>query len=116
MASGTIKKPIKFQLWVNPSPAASFAAQTVSVDLSIYDFYTVRCMQSTGNQRTTGFFFCPVDEVVNNYQAVNNSGVISSRQFSYSISDKEISFGNARNNGSQDNGFCIPYDIWGIKL
>jgi len=105
-------------LWTNPSPSSSFAAQTVSVDLSDYSYFIVDCLFYTGDQDLfIPWSFFPVDEK-KHYLQISNDTVnrTGGRTASYNDANKKISFAAAHYNGATNNGYIIPFRIYGIKI
>lgn len=112
---GAMSKWVK--LWENASTTSAFSAQTISVDLSDYDFVCILYYDSTPATHTTRSFFaevgtngmldCTETHIMRRSATVNTSGVV---------------FGNGTYMGAYPsatmtdyNDFCIPYKIYGIK-
>lgn len=101
-------------LWTNASPTSSFSAQTVSLDLSDYNVFLLRCRTATtqtncfisvcvkGNNVLNGSYpFITQADNVSRIVDIDNSGFV-------------FGAGRAGTNTSV-NGDIIPYQIYGIK-
>lgn len=102
-------------LWTNPDPTSSFAAQTVSADLSGYSFYGIVPIFSTATPNIIPMQVFPCDDSQNHVMTVtarsnNNNG---GRQITFSTSG--LTFGAGTYSGSSNNSYAIPYKIYGIK-
>lgn len=101
-------------LWTNASPTSSFAAQTVSLDLSGYDAVLIIYKMDTA----TGTYYshtCPKGLTMNLVGFYNYRG-----RRGATMLDTGVTFGDgsgASTTGSMEtnNGMCIPYQIFGIK-
>jgi hypothetical protein len=105
-------------LWENASPAASFAAQTISVDLSNYSWFAVlfRFGITSGTQDDQPLAVFPVDEVSKRLIiAASGTNRTGGRALTYSTSSKTISVGAASYNGAANNAYAIPVKIFGIR-
>ena len=105
-------------LWTNPSPTASFAAQTISLDLSEYDAVVigVHNFASSDNQYGLIYQFCikavsGVDNMLQIVSASNNRNGLRRAN----VVDTGVWFSACTYNGGTNNGYCIPYQIIGIK-
>lgn len=116
-------------LWTNASPTSSFAAQTISLDLSGYDMVLIVHLSN----QTDGTFACVSDTLPKSigvgkghliyggfiYNAtVANRGSDGHRGLTFS--DAGIAFENAVRTTeglgtAQNNALCVPYQIYGIK-
>ena len=124
-----VQMPIKIErLWVNDSPYANFAKQQVSLPYDEYDVYLVTFGYSTslgfevtstakflGRNGTNGCgHFLPGD--------YGDAEVPTETWRPYSISRNantkahSVQFGSGYSGGSVNNGVCIPWTVWGIKL
>lgn len=117
MANGKIPTPHAIDLlWQNPNPTASFAPQTVAVDLSGYTFVMVVIRQSD----TAGY---EVSTIIPN--VVWTSGraltIANYRQLrAFQIVSTGVSFedgqeGAPAGNVAVNNARAIPVFIYGIK-
>lgn len=101
-------------LWTNASPTSAFAAQTVSLDLSGYDFVLVYAMWSKTYQQPVPPFFAfigIVDAILIGLQS-NNA---ASLERSFNVTSTGVAFGVGKLGGSTNNEMLIPYRIYGIK-
>ena len=113
MANGTIKTGKSFDLlWANPKPSSSFAAQTVSLDLSAYDALLVVCRMFT----TTTYYFTNICMV--GLSAILNTLDASGNRYGRAadVATTGITFGQGYSNGSASADRVIPYQIFGIKF
>ena len=102
-------------LWTNSSPTSSFAAQTVAVDLSGYDFITVVAYESTSNA-------VEMSATISN--TIGAKGrlflMANSRQFrAIEIGATGVVFGVGRSGAisetaAEDNTAAVPVYIYGI--
>ncbi len=111
-ADGTISIDLMTKLWENPSPSVTFASQDITLSSDDYDLLLVLatinkssldlCPAVIGNW---GYFsFCDYDSAaVSIYRRIRANGATAN-------------FSNAYKNGAVDNNYCIPYQIYGIKL
>lgn len=98
-------------IWTNPNPTATFAAQTVAVDLSGYDAVLIAFLGSGDvSRQMTQLCFFGGNVLVGSIEA--SSGV---RTRKATVSSSDIVFGGGYNDGSSANGVCIPLYIYGIK-
>ncbi len=105
-------------LWTNPSPTASFAPQTISLDLSKYDeieiFYAGSA--SVANRWTTSV------RIVKEKGTVLSAGanLLYWRYVTPSNTGINFETGYATQtygaNANVDNSLIIPYKIYGIKM
>lgn len=101
-------------IWTNPNPTATFAAQTVSLDLSGYDAIGIIPLFSTSVQYPAFmqiYINTPSTVVLNTYASDSNRQ--GGRTVTISSNGLQFSAGNY--NGSASNGNIIPYKIYGIK-
>lgn len=96
-------------LWTNPNPSASFAAQTVSLDLSEYSCVLISVMD--GTNLTT--LFAPIDNKKYIANLVINNGQFRWRSFVSSVSGITVEEGKQAD--TTYNNIMIPYQIFGIK-
>ena len=102
------------ELWTNPNPSSTFAAQTVSIDLSSWHLICILAKpQETG--ATTSAFLAAVG--TQNILSVPNLG---STQYFYkrnaTISTTGVTFstGYRNTNSTTGTGYCIPTAIYGL--
>ena len=115
----------KWLLWTNSSPASEFAAQTVSVDLSRYNFVEIESSPFAGDDRVIQKF--PVGKnghlffmYLNADTATDAAHMLNGVSRSVSVTTSGVTFGNGMmvySGGSYTNWAirAIPTRIWGIK-
>ena len=104
-------------LWDNPSPDNSFAAQTINIDLSGYDWFAVRAKFSNASPSNLPLAIFTVDEDGKRIQSVaGDTSRVGSRYFQYSTTDMTMTFQVAYYNGSTNNSSCVPLEIYGVNL
>ena len=114
-ARANINAPDKWKLlWENASDMSSFAAQTVSINLSDYDFVLLfyRMANTNVNHGVLSTIYpVPAGDcaLFGGYQA-NTTGM---RLFT--ISSAGLVFAKGVYAGSDNNNILIPYKIYGIK-
>lgn len=101
-------------LWTNPNPTSSFAAQTITLSSSDYDFYEIYCSYSN---QTSQYLNC--------YKSIKGEGTIMSLHgFSTNLSARrKVDYNNATSliisdaNGDNatNNSYLIPRYIIGYK-
>lgn len=105
-------------LWSNPNPNSSFAAQTIPIDLTGYDYILVT---SKGKINSTSETFikvlCKIGDGGNNFlpspiQDANYGGYLRGIT---DITSNGLTFHDCYNRASIDNNGSIPYQIFGIK-
>lgn len=105
-------------LWENASPASGFAAQTVLLDLSGYDFVLIYSFWSTNYLQ----FIAPHIALINPtgstiesvLQAVQTNSAASLERV-FVVTSSGVEFKKATLGSSQDNNKLIPVRIYGIK-
>ena len=104
-------------LWANPSPTSVFAAQTVALDLSDYDFFVVSAFR-TNDYATTPTFsgIIPKGVLAVIYGSEAGQANIYSRKITFSDSGVEFSTGYATGSTANSTADCIPDKIYGIKM
>lgn len=109
------------KLWVNPNPSSSFAAQTVSLDLSGYDYILMRCKYHYSDTATDDNFaslWLPSDTrnqvllSVNNVNGYLKFGGSNNYSRMVNVSTTGVTFGVATTN---HNDYCIPISIYGVN-
>ena len=119
-ANGTISAEILKELWVNPSPASSFASQNITLASDDYDFLLALYYVSTSDVRICSVIAPKGESLLLGAPATGAGGSISlNRTCAYS-SATVFSMGNATRAtgttaGSSDNTLCIPVAIYGFK-
>lgn len=119
------------ELWVNASPKSSFAAQSISVDLSGYDMVMIQ-----HGTYTNGTLFsyvtdiAPVQKLETDrstliWGTLCQTGTATSTRGYNALRDYDKDGNNINfRNGSRvleltsvsDNKACVPYKIYGVKL
>lgn len=109
-------------LWENPSPTAAFAAQTIAMDLSGYDFVEIYFRQQYGDSNLV-YTKCLKD--VNGYLSDTLASSVAGRgtyafQRSFSVASSGVTFNNCSfgytgQSATTNNNYCIPVKIYGIK-
>lgn len=106
-------------LWTNASPSSSFAAQTISLDLSDYDLILiVYNIAGTIGKYTSAIYEKAVTNNVMSgyYHYADNTTVFQHFERKFYISDSSIKFEKAYLQGTEEQNFAaIPYKIYGIK-
>lgn len=103
------------KVWVNASPTSSFAAQTVSVDLSAYDLVAVYACESDSATGRCNMFIVQVGD------SGNIEFIINARQCRrFDVASTGVTFGGGNSgpyNGavSSSDTSAIPRAIYGIK-
>lgn len=105
-------------LWTNASPGSDFSAQTISLDLSSYDFIIIfiKGVKTYGNTwiRPHIVFKGWTNFMISGHSD-NSAGSIS--RFISSVSDTGITFSNGQlGNSYAWNNVGVPYQIYGIKI
>ena len=104
------------KVWENESPAASFSPETLTLDLTNYDFFGINVMFSASNQYILKMQIFPVataQYIVD--LAGRGSTATGGRRLSYDATLHELAIQQANYAGNVDNTYCIPYQIYGIK-
>lgn len=91
-------------LWQNPSPSASFSAQTIPLDLSKYRFVYIETASTTAFIR------------VGKYAVVYGNGYPNIRNRSFTVNTNGVIVSEGFQNGSVDNGAEVPQRIYGIDI
>ena len=109
-------------LWTNASPTSNFAAQTISLSLSGYEYVLVRYLYSTNYQDIDQIAIVKVgrDAYLTFAGAVSTSIYLSQRTIS--VGSNSVTFGApayktyaSTSNPTTNNKYCIPVEIIGIK-
>lgn len=106
-------------LWENASPASSFSAQTVTVDLGAYDFIVIEAAYySTSPERFTNW--CRVGSTTQMIAPIATSRIIFSARKA-TVGETGVTFTggtyqqlNAESSSTND-GACVPLMIYGIR-
>lgn len=99
-------------LWTNDNPTTNFAAQTLSLDLSNYNYVIVVTRTSTSEDyKNRASTIIPIGGTV--YTGV---GVSEDRAMRYAkASSSGIEFSDAHYGLQDNNTYAIPYKIYGVK-
>lgn len=101
-------------LWTNASPASSFAAQTIGIDLSGYDavYFLLNVSNTTwGQTRRFGGVCMKGDTYTASY--VNGEKSVFLREVTVSASG--VAFAAGYSGTTASGGSAVPYQIYGIK-
>lgn len=107
-------------LWENASPTSTFAAQTVQIDLSAYDFVMIEMKSST----TSDAYFTYIGEAVTGHKGfiqkivtLNDGAGVSGIERQFTLVASGVDFTRAFNyvGNATVNNEMIPYRIFGIK-
>lgn len=121
----SIKEDNMVLLWENSAPGSAFAAQTIKMDLSDYNWVKIETKTHTGTSQEIGTndFKCPgVGNTFVQTIRTNTGGSgwwHASREVT--ISKTGVTFGtggfrySVANNQSAGDNYAIPLRIWGIK-
>ena len=116
------------KLWTNPSPTASFDAQTISLDLSNYDEVEIKYAGSTSwtvddsiTVKKERRAYASIVAGNAGLQSTSNTVLyLGNRTFTVSDTGVVCSAGYALTSGgsyvSSANNVCIPIEIYGIKI
>ena len=98
-------------LWENASPTSSFAAQTISLDLSVYDLVMLEFTASTTWYIRQVF----ISNIGGNfyYRVVDGAGKVYNR--TCVINRNGIQFEVGQEGTSRNNDLCLPTKIYGVK-
>ena len=105
-------------LWTNASPSSEFSEQTISLALSSYKYVAIENTEMAGSTNDGGGFdIIPVGKDGSCIGIRKNSGAI---YFRYAkVQTTGITFGKgsyiAGNTGNDNNAWCVPLYIYGIK-
>lgn len=103
-------------LWENPKTKATFAAQTLSLDLTEYDFIGVEVLSAYNSdaQFHSTLQWVPKDGVAHYAVILHATGNYNFMR-AFTMSDDGIAITEGYRNGSHGTGYCIPARIYGIK-
>lgn len=104
-------------LWENASPTSEFAAQTISVDTSGYEFFLIRYRISTGSAIRADFLISK-DGTYRTFIAGGssaNGGIAYNIARDITITDSSIAFTVGSANAIDAAAVVIPIKIYGIK-
>lgn len=102
-------------LWTNPDPTETFSAQTVSLDLSLYDLVLVRASVYYTSVAYVPEVVGRIGERITLIAPVWINSADTGVAYRYAnITSTGVSFETAQH--STDNEHAIPQEIYGIKL
>lgn len=96
--------------WTNPNPAVSFAAQTVSADLSDAEFAIIECYY-TNNTTQTVSMLIKVGETGRLFSGSSDTNRNAVRPAT--VSAAGVDFGACQYNNATTNTALIPIRVWG---
>ena len=102
-------------LWTNPNPSATtFAAQTIPLALSDYDFVMIDFMSTIPAQIIRVDFSLAITytDITSSVYRYKRSVIVNPTNVEFADATSQIAGGSA----STDNRLLIPYRIYGIKL
>lgn len=97
-------------LWTNPNPTKTFSAQTVSLDLSLYDLVLVR---ASVYYTSVAYVSAVVGRIGERITLMAPTGTGVAYRYA-NITSTGVSFETAQQ--STNNQHAIPQEIYGIKL
>lgn len=105
--------PAFVELWANPNPTSSFAAQTVSLDLSEWKWIAIPAVPESGSNEGVCFLrvgkegrMLVTNVASNNYIYKRNADVTST--------GVTFSTGYRNTSGTTGGQYCIPLAIYGV--
>lgn len=104
-------------LWTNSNPTGAFAEQTISLDLSGYQYAIIDCRFDSNNEGTYYKTIIEIGQSGNASSNLLNGYVTTRRDVSTSNSGITFSIGKWSDSNGTHTGTtqCIPYHIWGLK-
>lgn len=105
-------------LWTNPNPSLSFAAQTINLSSSDYDYLAFFCKRDASASGEVLKDIISKDSTaidIGFFLFTNNTISLRWRYFA-KTSDTQISASDGADNGTTNNNRCIPTKILGLKL
>lgn len=121
-ASDIMGCPAMTKLWENASPTSSFAAQTLDVSVSGYDWIAIR-FRATSSVARGGVIFVSTNgggDILHVMSGTTPS--MRSRRISFSSNNPVFNAGylirpsSSSFSGTEDNENIIPVDIHGVKI
>ena len=100
-------------LWANASPSSSFAAQTVSLDLSGYDAVFITGGYSKDYNTVLAPVFLTVGEK-GQFMLIGQNGKVGTRDMTVTVTGVQFDVGYY-DAASGNNTYAIPLKIYGIK-
>lgn len=118
-------------LWENASPNSTFAGQTISLDLTPYDYIEIEAQNYASKNLNNATYKAKVGEYIQFVSAGGGNGFNSSTLFLEGASEVLVRHAKVNSNGIQfadgqsatsggnwssgTRGACLPVRIWGIK-
>lgn len=99
-------------LWTNPNPTSSFAAQTISLDLSDYDEVEIEAKQLASGSIIQ---LCRVGIGKQTKCLFRDGNANNFYTRTFIVSASSVQFGDAYYNATLTNTDCVPTAIYGIK-
>ena len=119
MATGTIQKNMVL-LWANPNPSASFAAQTVSVNLSSYDAVLISMSTILGGDNITRITPVGIKEMFFDHATSGTNLATIYREITVTASGVSFATAYSRAQGASEAGerpqYLRPKYIYGIRF
>lgn len=100
------------KVWENASPTSNFEAQTISLDLSNYNFISIDFVVSAGASTHVVTGFAAIGSSTYCEEYTTNSGSVNKRNFKPRTNG--VTFENGRQDTTQGSEYMIPYIIYGI--
>lgn len=103
-------------LWTNSSPSSTFANQTISLDLSEYNYIIISAID-TDDIETEKYSLIKVGSQ-NNIIGLKHRTAVDIRVRTVDVSTESVVFGTGKDvSGGVTNGnkYAVPYHIYGIK-
>lgn len=100
-------------LWENASPTSSFSPQTISMDLSGYDMAAIETYYSTEYNFLLSAFGRIEGKDILTIMASGRENKVGTR--GVTVSETGFVFSYARYGGAENNTYCVPVRIYGIK-
>ena len=112
---GPINVELMTKLWENPNPTSAFAAQTITLSSSDYDFLLVTAVCSTTNgAESSPLILKKNSKGILNYATATSPAAASNRTITCT-SNTQLSVDSAWNAGSVVNTELVPIAVYGIK-
>lgn len=104
-------------LWENPSPSSSFAAQTVSLDLTPYK-YVIIVATATTSDVNGGFAFGRVGDGIQYNIVLRNYNTSSTFAYvrRFEVTTTGVTFETGIRDTTEGTGYAIPKAIYGVRL
>lgn len=114
--SGAVSlNPLIDLIWTNPSPTSNFNAQTMSIDLSGYDYLIIKARRSTSST-ACGSAVIPIDgDETIIFGGANTGFNLTGRTVKATSSSIVFSSGYLQGNNTDSVAWCIPIKIYGVR-